>query len=148
MHLSDKLNHSEAISLAWIDDMRTTADRETRIRAALVAGRGPLPRVEAQWLRNYYEYLIRTLILPIKAQYFGEVGPSDLQTSSVTVIDLLPPGANPDHEREGLACKARLAGEEVTLPLVHIEVPENHPMFQALEDYWYWFWNWRFDPRI
>ena len=32
---------------------------------------------------------------------------------------------------------------EINLPLIELEVPDDSPNFQFVEDYWYWFWNWR-----
>jgi hypothetical protein len=31
----------------------------------------------------------------------------------------------------------------INLPLIELEVPDDSPNFQFIEDYWYWFWNWR-----
>jgi hypothetical protein len=54
----------------------------------------------------------------------------------------------PNFEDTALLCRVIKGVREEEVPLVDLEVEENHPNFRLLEDYWYWIWNWRFDPRI
>ena len=44
---------------------------------------------------------------------------------------------------DGLLVKTRKGQFEINLPLVELEVSEDSPNYQLIEDYWYWFWNWR-----
>jgi hypothetical protein len=37
---------------------------------------------------------------------------------------------------------------EVNLPLTELEIPDDSPNFQFIEDYWYWFWNWRLKGTV
>ena len=46
-------------------------------------------------------------------------------------------------EFDGIFCKTRKGKYEVNLPLTELNVPDDSPNFQFIEDYWYWFWNWR-----
>jgi hypothetical protein len=126
-------------------------EQEQRIRVALGIDREePLPNVGIKWLRNYFEYLVSNLSFPFEAQLTEEVGyyrqPS---YSQVTVMSLVQPDDSRRHqEYYGLICTVRKAGLEVEAPLVDLEVAEDYPNFQLIEDYWYWIWNWRFDPQI
>ena len=43
----------------------------------------------------------------------------------------------------GIFCKTRKGDCDINLPLIELEIPQNSPNFQFIEDYWYWFWNWR-----
>ena len=43
----------------------------------------------------------------------------------------------------GIFCKTRKGKHEVNLPLIELEIPQDSPNFQFIDDYWYWFWNWR-----
>ena len=57
--------------------------------------------------------------------------------------ELLDPAKCVCDEFDGIFCKTRKGRFEVNLPLIELEVPEDDPNFQLIEDYWYWFWNWR-----
>jgi hypothetical protein len=124
-------------------------DQEHRIRAILGLEKVPLPKVKIEWLQKYYKYLAANLTLPFDAQYTEEL---DLNRkpaySQVQVIAILDPGENTAREDSGLICLVRKAEQEMEVPLVDLEVEDEHANYQLLEDYWYWIWNWRFDPRI
>jgi hypothetical protein len=123
--------------------------QEFRIRTALGLDNGPLPNVEIEWLRKYYEYLVANLSLPFEAQYVEE---SDFYRKpvyhQVQVLALLEPDKNPGQEYHGLICRTHATDREIEVPLVDLEIESDNPNFQNIEDYWYWIWNWRFDPRI
>ena len=124
------------------------ADQEGRIRAALGLARGPLPQVTSVWLERFYEYLAVHLALPFTARYAGELKPLGQPAIPVTVVSLAHPNRTANPEQTGLICQAFHGQQEVDLPLVDLEVTDEGPNAQQIEDYWYWFWNWRFDPRI
>jgi hypothetical protein len=46
-------------------------------------------------------------------------------------------------EFDGILCKTRKGKYEINLPLNELEIPQDSPNFQLIEDYWFWFWNWR-----
>lgn len=123
-------------------------ERDIRIRQALRIADGPLPKVRSVWLINYYEHLLARLQFPFPTRYAEDIWQSDHAGFVHTVLALLDPGSNSDCEHSGLLCRVRKGEDEVELPLSDLEVEEDNPNFQLIEDYWYWFWNWRFDPGI
>jgi hypothetical protein len=60
----------------------------------------------------------------------------------VTVVGLLDPTKNLDGESLGLLCRARM-GKQQVVSLADLEVKDDDPNHELIEDYWYWFWNWR-----
>ncbi len=124
--------------------------QEQRIRVALGIEKGPLPNVGIKWLRKYFEYLAANLSFPFEARLTEEIGYYRQPAySQVKVLALLEPDdARRRQEYFGLICTGRKAEQEIEAPLVDLEVEENSPNFQLIEDYWYWIWNWRFDPQI
>jgi hypothetical protein len=117
--------------------------REDQIRAVfgLLNDRG-LPQVKQATLLRYYEHLRSRLSMPFNAEYCAE---NARTVREVTVVGLFSPTKpNHDHAR-GLLCLARSPNSTAELPLVDLEVEEDHPNFQLLEDYWYWVWNLRID---
>jgi hypothetical protein len=123
-------------------------DQEGRIRAALGLARGPLPHVTSVWLERYHRELAHRLALPFTSRYAGDLKPLGQPAIPVTVISLLHPDQLAHPEQTGLTCQALHGKEQIEIPLVDLEVADDSPNFQPIEDYWYWFWNWRFDPRI
>jgi hypothetical protein len=143
-------NPNEAVSkeVPLLSELSRSRDRDCRIRAALGTSGSFLPRVQIRWLHNYYEHLAVHLQLPFEARYAGDLSRQQHATSVVAVTAVLDPGTDLRRESSGLLCRVRRTDEELELPLADLEVEENSPNFQLIEDYWYWFWNWRFDPRI
>lgn len=116
---------------------------ENRIRAALGIKRGRLPSVGKETLQSYYDYLIANLTFPFVAQYPEPVDLHDEIIRTVTVVGLLDPAKNLDFESIGLVCHAHQGKRKTELSLVDLEVNEDDPNHELVEDYWYWFWNWR-----
>jgi hypothetical protein len=116
---------------------------EDRIRAALGAKGGKLPEVGKESLQAYYKYLSANMSLPFQAQYPQPVGLHEEIIRTVTVVGLLDPAKNLDCESLGLLCKVCQGKQQVELSLADLEVTENDPNHELIEDYWYWFWNWR-----
>ena len=129
-------------------DVFDTNDQEKRIRAALGLARGPLPEVQSKWLHLYYEHLAANLSLPFDAEYAEDISGYRQLVSPITVVALVHPDDRDRHEEFGLLCRAHRGIQEIELPLADVELTENSPNSQLIEDYWYWFWNWRFDPKI
>jgi hypothetical protein len=121
-------------------------DQEARIRLALGLQRGPLPALGQGWLRKYHDYLLAHLSMPFEAQCAADTASFRGPTDPVEVLAILDPLRHPDDV--GLVCQVRRGPQEEQVPLVDLEVDEDHPNYQLLEDYWYWVWNWRFDPQI
>jgi hypothetical protein len=115
---------------------------EDRIRAALGANGVKLPEVGRDSLQAYYRYLSANLSFPFQAQYPQPVGLHEEIIRSMTVVGLLDPTKNLDCESLGLLCKAR-HGKPQVVSLADLEVKEDDPNHEMIEDYWYWFWNWR-----
>jgi hypothetical protein len=117
--------------------------REDRIRAVfgLTSGRS-LPHVKQATLLRYYEHLGSRLSIPFDAAYCAEDGRT---VREVTVVGLFSPTAPKSDHARGLLCLARSPNRTAEVPLVDLELEEDHPNFQLLEDYWYWVWNLRID---
>jgi hypothetical protein len=127
---------------------RETAAQVARIRSVLGLATGSLPAVDRRGLCKYYGYLSARLSFPFQARFAGDGPPPSGSASTVTVLALLDPREHPGDEYAGLVCRVTQDVRERELPLVDLEVDDEHPDFQLLEDYWYWVWNWRFDPQI
>jgi hypothetical protein len=114
-----------------------------RIRAALGAARGSLPKVDRHTLQRYYTYLSANLSLPLAAHYPLPKDSREKAEFRCTVVELLDPAEHLGDEWDGLFCKTRKGPYEINLPLIELHLPQENPNFQLIEDYWYWFWNWR-----
>jgi hypothetical protein len=60
-----------------------------------------------------------------------------------TVLRLLDPAKHLGDGFDGIFSTTSKGKYEINLPLIELEVPDDSPNFQFIEDYWYWFWNWR-----
>jgi hypothetical protein len=38
----------------------------------------------------------------------------------------------------GIFCKTRKAKYEINFPLIELEIPQDSPNLQFIEDYWFW----------
>jgi hypothetical protein len=118
-------------------------DQHTRILDVLGLTGDRLPYVDQDNLSRYYEYLSANLHLPLEVCYPEPKTPREEMVYECTVLELLNPSKYLGDEFDGIFCRTWRAGFEVNLPLVELEVPQDSPNFQMIEDYWYWFWNWR-----
>jgi hypothetical protein len=135
--------------LPTVTQLIETKDQEARIRSIFELSRGPLPKINAEWLRKYHRHLSSKLIFPFCARYNEETAEHvEPVQHAVEVFGLVDPNEVPNFEDTALLCRVIKGVREEEVPLVDLEVEENHPNFRLLEDYWYWIWNWRFDPRI
>lgn len=118
-------------------------DPEDRIRAALCVARDePVPAVRLEALRKYYDHLAANLAFPFEGRLADPIGPHRDTRSPLRVIRLLDVDDYCPEEMYGLICKAEQNGERIELPLDRIEVSEDGPNWQLLEDYRYWMRNW------
>jgi hypothetical protein len=124
---------------AWVAEH----EQKQRIRTALGVTRGRLPRVDDETLSQYYAYLSANLSLPFAACYPEPTTSRDKGQVRCIVVEVLDPARHMGDELDGLFCKTRKDRFEVNLPLIELEVAQDSPNFQLIEDYWYWFWNWR-----
>ena len=60
----------------------------------------------------------------------------------MTIVGLLDP-AKDDCESLGIVGIARQGDQDIELSLDDLDVDQNDPNHQLIEDYWYWFWNWQ-----
>jgi hypothetical protein len=118
-------------------------DQRERILAALGLLGNHLPGVDEETLFRYYKYLTARLSFPFTAHYPEPRTSLEELEHRCNVVELLDPAKDICDEFEGILCKTRKGKYEINLPLIELEVPENSPNFQFIEDYWYWFWNWR-----
>jgi hypothetical protein len=121
----------------------TLEQPEDRIRAALGVSDGPLPEVGHGSLQSYYDYLATRLSFPFQARYPEPVGLHEEIIRTVKVVGLLDPSTVLDGESLGIICRARQGKQMVELSLADLEVEQDDPNHELVEDYWYWFWNWR-----
>ncbi len=129
--------------LAVVTNSSSEDDRKQRILAALRIDGDHLPLVDEETLFRYFEHLSDDLSFPFSAHYPEPTTPLEEVQYECTVLELLDPSKHVSDEFDGIFCKTWKAGFEVNLPLVELEVSQDSPDFQMIEDYWYWFWNWR-----
>jgi len=114
-----------------------------RIMAALGVSSDRLPTVNEETLSQYYQYLSAKLSLPFSASYPEPMNRQEQSQFRCTVLELLDPAKYLGDEFDGIFCKTRKGKYEINLPLIELNLPQDGPNFQLIEDYWYWFWNWR-----
>ena len=122
---------------------RLEQQQRDRILAVLGMSGDRLPTVDDETLRRFYEHLSRTLSFPFTAHYPEPTSPREEVLHRCKVLELIDPAKHISDDFSGVFCKTRKGKFEVNLPLVELEVPQDSPNFQLIEDYWYWFWNWR-----
>ncbi len=118
-------------------------NQRDRIIEALGPLEGHFPGVDEETLARYYKYLSARLSFPFAAHYPEPRSSLEEVQHRCTVVELLDPVNDICDEFDGIFCKTRKGKYEVNLPLTELEIPEDSPNFQLIEDYWYWFWNWR-----
>ena len=118
-------------------------DQRDRILEALWSLGGRLPSVGEETLSRYFKYLSAHLSLPFTAHYPQPTTPLEEVEQRCTVLELLDPAKDICDEFDGIFCKTRKGKYEINLPLTELQIPQDSPNFQLIEDYWFWFWNWR-----
>jgi hypothetical protein len=121
---------------------KKTTNQTQRLRAILGGTSGRLPRVRVETLRKFHEYLAEHLAFPFEGRLSDPIGPHRDTRSPLTVIRLFDPVREyAPEEMYGLICKCQQNGARIELPLDRIDVEENRPQDQLLEDYRHWLWN-------
>ena len=118
-------------------------DQRDRILEALGPLGEHLPSLGEETLSRYYKYLSAKLSFPFAAHYPEPTTALEEVQHRCTVLELLDPARFCGDEFDGIFCKNRKGKFEVNLPLIELEIPNDSPNSQLIEDYWYWFWNWR-----
>jgi len=118
-------------------------DQRDRILEALGPLGEHLPSLGEETLFRYYEYLSARLSFPFAAHYPEPTTSLEEVQYRCVVLELLDPTKDFYDEFDGIFCKTRKGKYEINLPLIELEVPNDSPNSQFIEDYWYWFWNWR-----
>jgi len=118
-------------------------NQKDRIIEALGLLGEQLPSVDEDTLSRYYTYLTARLSFPFTAYYPEPTTTLEEVRHRCVVVELLDPVNGIRDEFDGIFCKTRKGKYEINLPLIELEIPQNSPNFQFIEDYWYWFWNWR-----
>jgi hypothetical protein len=137
------LTDVQGTGLNAVTPSRSPDCRSDRIKAALGVVRGPLPKVDENTLARYHEYLAAHLTLPFVAYYPEPTNPREERDFRCTVVELLDPASEAGDLIDGIFCKTRKGKYEINLPLIELELPEDDPNVQWIDDFWYWFWNWR-----
>jgi hypothetical protein len=120
------------------------AEQRRRVFAALGLRDDRLPPVSEELLARYHKYLSENLSFPFRARYPEPTTAAEEAEFECTVLELLDPSKHIGDDFDGIFCKTRKGKYEVNLPLVELEVSQDDPNFQMIEDYWYWFWNSRY----
>jgi hypothetical protein len=118
-------------------------DQRDRIIEALWPLGEDMPSVDERTLSRYYTYLTARLSFPFTAYYPEPTTTLEEVLHRCAVVELLDPVNDLCDEFGGIFCKTRTDKYEINLPLIELEIPQDSPNFQLIEDYWYWFWNWR-----
>ena len=118
-------------------------ERNRRILTALGVSGSRDPRVDADSLARYYDYLAARLELPFPACYPRPSTPADAAADRCQVIELLDPRTGMGDEFDGIYCRTRKGRFVVNLPLVELAIFPSSNNLQLVEDYEYWFWHWR-----
>lgn len=129
--------------LVVVNEFSSQDQQKQRILAAVGIDGNDLPLVDEDTLFRYYEYLSDRLMLPFNAHYPESLNSLDEAQYECTAEELLDPSKYIGDPFDGIFCKTRKAGFEVNLPLLELDIAQDDPNFQLIEDYWYWFWNWR-----
>ena len=135
-------------AIAHWDDLKVVAEpypklnQKDRIIEALGSG-SQIPRVDDEPLSRYYKYLTEHLCLPFIAHFPKPMNSEEDDEFRCTVLELLDPAKYLGDGFDGIFCKTSKGKYEINLPLIELEVPEESPNFEFIEDYWFWCWNWR-----
>jgi hypothetical protein len=117
--------------------------QKDRILAALGSLGDLSPHVDAETILRYYRYLAANLAFPFTAYYPLPKTSQEEVEYRASVVELLDPRKHVGGEFDGIVCKVRKGKFEVNLPLTELNIPEDSPNFQLIEDYGRWFWCWQ-----
>jgi hypothetical protein len=110
-----------------------------QLRAVLGGDEDRLPRVGVETLRRFHDYLVGHLAFPFPARLSSPIGPHRDTESPLQVVRLMDPRREySPEEMYGLICKVEQNGHRIELPLDRIDVTDDSPYSQLLEDYRHW----------
>jgi hypothetical protein len=118
-------------------------DQNSRILAALGSDGSRQPRLDDDTLYQYYSFLAENLQFPFHVSYPQSAPPFAKVEYHATVLEVLDPRKYASDDLSGIFCKTKKGKFEVNLPLVELDVPQDNPNYQLIDDYCHWFWYWR-----
>lgn len=98
----------------------------------------PLPKADQQSQRHYLDYLQAHLSFPFEAQYAAAPALGLDESEAVQVLAFAIPPIAPG---DGIMCEGRKGAHGFQVPLALLQVREDDPNFQYVEDYNYWLWE-------
>ena len=116
-------------------------DPDDRIRMVFgLTSDDRLPKADTQTQQQFFDHLKVHLSFPFKADYWpaSAIGPS--KSGTVVVLGFAD---RPLGREEGVVCEARRGKHEFQVPLCGLQVKEDDPNHQQVEDYTYWLWRLR-----
>jgi len=116
-----------------------TDDTDDRIRKLFgLTSDDRLPRADEKTQQHFFGHLKTHLSFPFKADYYpaSDLGPSE--GGEVSVLGFADPQLG---REEGIVCEARKGKNEFHVPLAGLQVKEDNPNHQYVEDYTYWLWE-------
>jgi hypothetical protein len=97
-----------------------------------------LPKTDEHAQQQFFDYLKANLSFPFKAEYWPTTAIGPDEGGKITVLGF----SDPPLDREaGIVCRARKGKQEVQVPLLGLQVNEDDPNAQHVEDYTYWLWD-------
>ena len=137
--------------------VRAFRARDARIAEALaVAGPEEFPFPDDESLAQYHAYLSERLEFPFEAQFdtppdplpperpgdFYRTSDGEWYAVDVTAIGLVPWEEHPEGWAEGLLCRALEENRPRSVLLESLEVKQEGPSRQLVEDFKYWYDTW------
>ena len=117
----------------------STDDPHDRIRMVFgLTSDDSLPKADTQAQQQFFDHLKVHLSFPFKADYWPASAIVPSKSGTVTVLGFADP---PLDREEGVVCEARRGKHEFQVPLCGLQVEEEDPNHQQVEDYTYWLWE-------
>ena len=111
-------------------------DPDDRIRMIFgLTADDALPKADEETQQYFLGYLKACLSFPFKAEYWPVTAIGPLKSGWFTVLGFADPPLDQD---AGIVCEARSGEDEFQVALMGLQVNENDPDFQHVEDYTYW----------
>jgi hypothetical protein len=108
-----------------------------------VGSAGHIPRAGEESVSRYYKYLAEHLRFPFVAHFPKPMNSEEEDEFRCNVLNLLAPAKHLGDGLDGVFCNIHKGIYEISLPLIHLYLPEDCSSFQLIDDYSYWFWNWQ-----
>jgi hypothetical protein len=122
----------------------SAGDEDDRIRMVFgLTSDDPLPEVDETTERQYRDYLKARLAFPFGARHWHLLTESSGTTEEVTVVGFA--AESPADGGEAVVCETRRGDQSEQISLLHLELDEDNPNHQYVEDYKTW---WIEAPRF